>query len=60
MVRLLRLRGKLGTLARLENGEDDPANESTYELGQGSIDVEDAEVDAAQLSCRGVVRVAAC
>ena len=60
MVRLLRLRSKLGTLAWLENGEDNPADESTDELGQGSVDVEDAEVDAAQLSRRGVVRVAAC
>lgn len=41
---------QLGALARLEDGKDDGGDESADELREGSVDVEDTEVDAGQLA----------
>ena len=55
----MRIRRQLRALARLQNGKDDGAHEGGNELRDGGVDVENTEIDAAQLTGRAVSSCAA-
>jgi len=49
----IRINGELGALPGLEDHEDDHRDERANELWQRGINVQNAEINARELACRG-------